>query len=112
VLEVLLEHPFVDAAEVFERADPQLGRSIAAAVVLTPGVRADEAVARDLLDAVREVLGGLSRPRALAFVDRFGDELPAAARRRALALLTARAADEPVHVTWDQVLSASAVAEP
>jgi len=112
VREVLLEQPFVEAAEVFERADPQLGRSIAAAVVLTPDMHPDDAVARDLLDAVREVLGGLSRPRALAFVDRFGDELATDTLRQALALLTAGAGDEPLHLTWDQLLTASAVTKP
>lgn len=94
---------------MFERADPQLGRSLAAAVVLTPEAQADDAVARDLLDAVREVLGGLSRPRALAFVDRFGEELSTDTLRQALALLTAGAGDEPLYLTWDQLLTASAV---
>jgi acetyl-CoA synthetase len=111
VRQVLLGHPFVVAAEVVERADPQLGRSLAAAVVLAPEVSADASVARDLLDTVRELLGGLPRPRALAFVDRFGDELAPEGLRRALALLTAGAGEEPLHLTWAQILAASAATE-
>jgi acetyl-CoA synthetase len=111
VRQVLLEHPFVAAAEVVERADPQLGRSLAAAVVLAPDVPADESVARDLLDTVRELLGGLPRPQALAFVDRFGAELSPEALRRALALLTAGVGEEPLHLTWAQVLAASAASK-
>ncbi|MGH3451543.1 MAG: AMP-binding protein [Haloechinothrix sp.] len=111
VRQVLLEHPFVVAAEVVERADPQLGRSLAAAVALTAEVAPDSSVARDLLDAVRELLGGLSRPRALVFLDCFGDELSRETVRRALALLTAGAGEEPLHLTWVQVLAAAAAIE-
>ena len=107
VREVLLDHPFVVAADVVERADVRLGRSLAAAVVLASDIEASAAVARDLLDTVREVLGGLARPRALLFVDRFGDELASVARRRALATLAASAGEEPLHVTWHQVLAAA-----
>ncbi|WP_166355468.1 AMP-binding protein [Phytoactinopolyspora limicola] len=107
VRQVLLEHPFVVAAEVFERADPRLGRSLAAAVQLTEGVQADAAAAGELLDTVRELLGGLARPRGLAFVDHIGDHLNQADLRRALAFLLARAGEEPVHLTWKQILAAS-----
>jgi acetyl-CoA synthetase len=107
VREVLLEHPFVAAAEVVQRVDRRLGRSLAAAVVPVAGVRVDAGLARDLLDNVRELLGGLARPRALLFVDRFGDELSSAARRRALEALAAPVDDAPVQVTWEQVLAAA-----
>ncbi|MDS1270826.1 AMP-binding protein [Lipingzhangella sp. LS1_29] len=109
VREALLAHPFVADAEVCERSDPRLGRSLAAAVVLATGVSTDNTttLARDLLDAVREVLGGLARPRALCFVDRFGPELSAEARRRALAVLLAGAGEEPCTLTWDQLLAAA-----
>ncbi|MPY77813.1 MAG: AMP-binding protein [Actinophytocola sp.] len=107
VRQVLLDHPFVVAAEVVERADSQLGRSLAAAVVLASDVAADQSVARDLLDAVRDVLGGLARPRALVFVDRFGDELSADVLRRTLGLLTAGVGEEPLHLTWQQILAAA-----
>lgn len=111
VRQVLLGHPFVVAAEVVERADSRLGRSLAAAVVLAPEVAADDSVASDLLDTVRELLGGLARPRALAFVDRFGHELSSEVLRRTLALLTASVGDEPLRLTWDQILAASSAVE-
>ncbi|MGH8895156.1 MAG: AMP-binding protein, partial [Actinomycetes bacterium] len=107
VREVLLEHPFVGAAEVVERSDPRLGRSLAAAVVLTDGVPGDAVLARELLDTVREVMGGLARPRALAVVDRFGDELSPAQRRAALTVLLAGADEEPLQLHWPQVVAAA-----
>jgi acetyl-CoA synthetase len=111
VRQVLLEHPFVEAAEVIERADPRLGRSLAAIVALAPDVPADETVATGLLDAIRELLGGLARPRALAFIDRLGDELSPAVLRRTLGLLTAGVEDEPQELTWEQVLTASSAVD-
>lgn len=111
VRQALLDHPFVAAAEVVERADPRLGRSLAAAVALSPDVAADQPTATGLLDTVRELLGGLARPRALAFVDRFGDELTPDVLRRTLGLLTAGAEDKPLHLTWDQIVAASAAVD-
>lgn len=84
VRQVLLDHPLVAAAEVVERTDATLGRSLAAAVVLIPDVAADQTIASGLLDTVRELLGELARPRALAFVDRFGDELSPGVLHRTL----------------------------
>jgi acetyl-CoA synthetase len=107
VRDALLEQPFVADAEVFERVDPRLGRSVAAAVVLQPDAPTDAAALRGLQDGVRDLLGGLSRPRALLVVDRFGDELDAQARRRTLALLAASVQGDPQRVTWAQVLAAS-----
>lgn len=107
VREVLLEHPFVAEAEVVERADPRLGRSLAAAVVLVAEVCPDESTARDLLEAVREILGGLSRPRTLAFVDRFGTELSTEDRRRGITLLVTGASEMPLHLTWAQIRTAA-----
>lgn len=111
VREVLLSHPFVWAADVVERKDAQIGRSLAAAVVLASDALPETpdltVVARDLLDAVREVMGGLARPRILLFVDRFGDELTASDRRKALATLAARETNELLQVTWSQVLAAA-----
>jgi hypothetical protein len=40
-------------------------------------------------------------------VDRFGPELEGAALRKALAVLSAAAESEPVHVTWEQVLASA-----
>ncbi len=109
VRDVLLEHPFVAAADVVERRDQIGGRLIAAAVVLTPdGLAADSTlVARDLGRSVRESLGGLARPRMLVLVDRFGDELRGVERRRALAGIPMPDGPEPRKVTWAQVLAAA-----
>ena len=107
VRDALREQPFVAQAEVFERSDPRLGRSLAAAVVLQPGSPADDVTLHELQDGVRELLGGLSRPRVLVVVDRFGDELDGASRRRALSTLAAAVESRPLHVTWEQVLAAS-----
>lgn len=106
VRDALATQPFVAEAEVFERADQRLGRSIAAAVVLQADSPTDVVALRDLQDGVRDLLGGLSRPRALLVVDRFGDELTGPERRRALAVLAAAAQSDPMHVTWQQVLAA------
>ena len=107
VRDALLEQPFVVDAEVFERADPRLGRSVAAAVVLHEGSPTDAATLRGLQDGVRDLLGGLSRPHALLVVDRFGPELDVTTRRRRLALLAAAVQGDPQHVTWEQVLATS-----
>ena len=109
VRDVLLEHPFVAAADVVERRDQLRGRVIAAAVVLTAdGVSADPTlVARDLGRSVRESLGGLARPRVLLLVERFGDELRGVERRRALAGIPVPEGPEPRKVTWAQVLAAA-----
>ena len=111
VREVLLGHPFVQSADVVERKDAEIGRSIAAAVVLEADALPEkpdlEAVARDLLDAVREVMGGLARPRIVLFVDQFGDELTTADRRDALAMLASRETNGSLQVTWPQILAAA-----
>jgi acetyl-CoA synthetase len=107
VRDALAEQPFVVGVEVFERADARLGRSLAAAVVLTSDAPRDDASLQALQDGVRDLLGGLSRPRTLVVVDRFGEELDPAARRRALTVLTAGEDHAVRRVTWEQVLAAA-----
>lgn len=75
----LEEHPQVARAEVVDRADASTGRSVVAVVVPRavddgPAPRGDEALARELRVHVRDLLGGLSQPRTVVFVDRFPDE--------------------------------------
>ncbi|MFP5253279.1 MAG: AMP-binding protein [Actinomycetes bacterium] len=106
VADALREQPFVQDAEVFERFDPTVGRSVAAGIVLAPDAPADDVTLRDLQDGVRDLLGGLSRPRSLVVVDRFGEELSPAARRAALAAL-ATGHTGVLRVTWEQVLAAA-----
>ena len=82
-----------------------------AAVTLTGEVGTDpdlDVVAVELMDSVREVMGGLARPRSLLVIDRFGDELGSLERARAIALLaTPDRAGAPRQVTWSQVLAAA-----
>ena len=107
IREVLLAHPLVVAADVFERRDPLGARVVAAAVVLTDEAAGLQlaAVASDLGLGVREVLGGLARPRQLLVVDRFGDELRGDERRRALAALPVGDPFGPARVKWSQVIA-------
>jgi acetyl-CoA synthetase len=111
VREVLAEHPYVARAEVTWRKDPELGRSLVAAVALSPVVGPEpdlDAVAVELMDAVRELMGGLARPRAVLVVDRFGDELSRTQRAQAIATLaTPDRRGGPRQVTWAQVLVAA-----
>jgi len=111
VREVLAEHPYVAQAEVTWRKDPELGRSLVAAVSLSPEVGRDpdlDAVAVELMEAVRELMGGLARPRAVLVIDRFGDELSRTQRAQAIATLaTPDRRGGPREVTWAQVLAAA-----
>jgi len=107
VRDVLLDLPFVAGAEAFERPDHHLGRSVAAAVVLEPGAPDDEATLRALQDSVRDLLGGLSRPRVLLVLDRIGDDLGGVELRRALSVVSTAAEGEPLRVTWEQVRAAA-----
>lgn len=111
VREVLADHPFVEAALVTWRKDPEIGRALVAAVTLSHEVGTEpdlDAVAVELMDAVREVMGGLARPRSLLVIDRFGDELGSLERDRAIAVLaTPDRAGAPRQVTWSQVLAAA-----
>lgn len=111
VREVLTEHPYVDRAEVTWRKDTALGRSLVAAVSLSAVAGPDpdlDGVAVELMEAVRETMGGLARPRAVLVVDRFGDELSGRDRARAFATLaTPDRRGGPRRATWAQVLAAA-----
>lgn len=68
----LADHPFVARAVVVDRADSTTGRAVVA--VVQPRERpADEELARELQEHVRDLLGGLSQPRTVVFLDRFPD---------------------------------------
>lgn len=111
VREVLADHPFVEVATVTSRKDPDLGRSLVAAVSLSTEVGPDpdlDGVAVELMDTVREVMGGLARPRAVLVLDRFGEGLGELELARAMALLaTPDRAGTPRRVTWEQVVAAA-----
>jgi acetyl-CoA synthetase len=105
VRDALLEQPFVAQAEVVERSDKHLGRALAAVVVLHSDAPRDHTTLRDLQDAVRELLGGLSRPRLVLVLDRFESDLDPAVRRRALTALASSVETDPAYRTWEQLLT-------
>ena len=60
------------------------------------------------MDAVREALGGLARPRAILVVDRFGEELGRESFNRAIAALaTQHRHSPPRSITWEQLVTAA-----
>lgn len=114
VQQVLLDHPHVQDAEVTWRKDADLGRSLVAVVVLAEPGRDDgrepdlDAVGVELMETVRDLLGGLARPRAVLVLDRLGDDLEAGERSLAYAMLaTAERRGGPRRVTWAQVRAAA-----
>lgn len=113
VREALLEHPYVQAADVMEFHLPERGRTLLAAVVLDREVREQtdlDAVSAEILDAVRDTLGGLARPRLLLVLDRFGDELAGPERRAAMTALAGvlrPLVSTAAELSWTQVLAAA-----
>ncbi len=113
VRQVLAGHPQVAQVDVTWRKDQELGRALIATVCLrggacAPGTDQDyDAVAVELMETVREVLGGLARPRSIVFLDRFGDELSRAERALAIADLARPDREGPRLITWAQVLAAA-----
>lgn len=105
VRDVLRDQPFVTEAEAFETLDVRVGRVVGAAVVLAEEAAPTEATLRDLQDAARELLGGLSRPQRLLVLDRIGPDLDSVTRRRALGVL-AHGHDHRI-LTWEQVVDAA-----
>lgn len=107
IRDVLLEHPFLDAVDVVAVTDPRRSRRIVACVVPAPGVTTGPHLAADLVATIRETLGGLAHPGTVLFVDRFGDDLTADARRRALEVVATSTSDPYAEITWAQVRAAS-----
>lgn len=108
VKQALLDHPFVAAAEAFEQVDTRLGRSVAAAIVLEPDAPDDDATLRDMQDSVRELLGGLSRPRTLIVLDHLDPSRVGPALHDVLARLAAGSDHGPVRQPWAAVSDALA----
>lgn len=82
VVDVLMEHPWVLAAEVVDRSDARRGRAVVAFVAVTADAPDDDlAVARELTEHVHETLGGLAAPKTVVLVDEFPDESPGRLRR-------------------------------
>lgn len=107
VEQALLEHPFVNAAVAFEVIDTHLGRSVGAAIVLEPGAPEDDVTLREMQDSVRELLGGLSRPRTLVVLDHLEVEAVGPALNEVLAKVAAGTTDA-VRMPWSAVADALA----
>ncbi len=116
VRDVLEEHPYVDAAEVVARPDPRSGQTVVACVVLDRSVvrvgTKDpplQRIAADLRGHVRETIGGLAQPQAVAFLDDLPCELRRDELRRALtALCSAARPGDVLRVTREQLIAAVA----
>lgn len=104
---VLIEHPYVSDAEVVPRSDERRGVSIAACVVLSDKAEATGTLAGELAEYVHDLVGGLARPRAVAFVEAFPPDLTPDVRARALRLLCAANPAEWFTVTAAQLAAAA-----
>jgi acetyl-CoA synthetase len=94
VARILEEHPLLVDVDIIAVPDERRGQALCACVVLDPKAEAGEPLARELRTFVHDALGGLARPRTVAFVEGFPADLPPEVRRRALRLLcTANPAD-------------------
>jgi acetyl-CoA synthetase len=91
--------------------DERRGQALCASVVLDPKAEPGEALARELRGYVHDALGGLARPRTVAFVEAFPPELPLEVRRRALRLLCAANPAEWFTVTAPQLAAAATATE-
>ena len=109
VAQILEEHPLLVAVDVVAVPDERRGQALCACVVLDPKAEPGDDLARELRSYVHDALGGLARPRTVAFVDQWSAGLPADARRRALRLLCTANPAEWFTVTGAQ-LSAAATA--
>lgn len=69
VTSALLDHPLVEHAVVVDRPDSRTGRAIVACVVPAEEVGDATALATELGEHVREVLGGLAQPRSVVLLD-------------------------------------------
>lgn len=110
IRDVIEDHPYIERGDVFEVRQPRGDTAVVAAVVLDPeftdGLDPHHVIT-GILEEVREMLGGLARPRRALILDRFGDELNRTQRRATLVAL-ALASDphpETSHVLWSQVLA-------
>jgi acetyl-CoA synthetase len=111
VAQILEEHPLLAAVDVVAVPDERRGQALSACVVLDPKAEAGEGLARELRGYVHDTLGGLARPRTVAFVEAFPPELTAEVRRRALRLLCTANPAEWFTVTTAQLAAAATATE-
>jgi acetyl-CoA synthetase len=116
VRDVLEEHPFIAAAEVVARPDRRSGQTVVACVVLdraVPELDTDDPplprVTAELRAHVRETIGGLAQPGAVAVLDEIPDNLPRDELRHALTVLcSGTRPGEVLRVTRDHLYAAVA----
>jgi acyl-coenzyme A synthetase/AMP-(fatty) acid ligase len=84
VADVLCQHPLVEAAEVTQVPDREGQRLLVAWVVPTADASPGPELAADLQRDLHDMLGGLSVPHTVAFVDAFPPDLSPGDRRAAL----------------------------
>ncbi len=80
-------------------------------MVLDKKAEAGDELARELRSYVHDALGGLARPRTVAFVEGFPAELAPEVRRRALRLLCTANPAEWFAVTAAQLAAAAAATD-
>jgi fatty-acyl-CoA synthase len=107
VADVLRQHPLVEAAEVIQIPDREGGRLLVAWVVPAPDASPGPQLASDLRHDLHEMLGGLSVPHAVAFVEAFPPELTSADRRLALRGVPLPEHAPVVTVTTDELRKAA-----
>jgi len=91
--------------------DERRGQALCACVVLDAKAEAGDDLARELRNHVHDALGGLARPRTVAFVEAFPAELPADIRRRALRMLCTANPAEWFTVTAAQLAAAATASD-
>jgi acetyl-CoA synthetase len=105
--DILGQHPLVDAVEVMQVPDREGGRLLVAWVVLGPDASPSAEVALELKHDLHDMLGGLSVPHTVAFVEAFPPDITAADRRHALRTLAAEDHGSIREVTTDQLRAAT-----
>jgi acetyl-CoA synthetase len=110
---ILEEHPLLAAVDVIAVPDERRGQALCACVVLDAGGKAvaGDELARELRSYVHDALGGLARPRTVAFVEAFPADLSPEARRRALRLLGSANPADWFTVTGAQLAAAALATE-
>jgi acetyl-CoA synthetase len=109
--QILEEHPLLVAVDVVAVPDERRGQALCACVVLDQKAEAGDELARELRSYVHDALGGLARPRTVAFVEAWPPGLTAEARRRALRLLCTANPAEWFTVTAAQLAAAATVTD-
>jgi acetyl-CoA synthetase len=107
VREALLEHPFVEAAEVIDCPDRHNGHALVACVCLGEPSPQRDRLARALRAHARDRLGGLAAPRTVAFVEEFPRDLPRETLRAALQMLCASDSSESLALSAARIRAAA-----